>query len=97
MGNYILPNGNVITLRCIGTGATAPDVVWVHESLKDTQVIVGKIEGFNDHWKATVYNIDTNHIKIRFTDTIGVRGGFRDFIIDLNNRITMNDDSPYNE
>jgi hypothetical protein len=96
MAKCILRSGDVIELKYRGGGATAPDVIWVYKKTRNKKnIIIGKIQG-TDSEHATISEIDSNRIKIRLTDTLFKKAQFRDYIINLNNRIGRNDGSPYN-
>jgi hypothetical protein len=79
-------------------GATIPDVTWIRKVLKNgDSYFIGKIKAVFAGDKVTISQLSNTIIKIRFTDTTIWKGQFRDFTINLNKRIELNDDSPYSE
>lgn len=101
MIHYQLKNGDGIELEySIGSalGATTPDVTWIKKIKKNGDgYLVGKIKAVFDHDRINIFQINDTIIKIRFTDTTMWKGQFRDYIVNINKRIELNDNSSYIE
>ena len=94
VGRETLKDSQQIELLFRAGGATDRDVIWIQKTLNNQKSYIGRIKG-DDRYKFKIWQENDSIIKIRLTDTLNISGKFRDFKINLNNRIYPNDGSMY--
>jgi len=95
IGKQLIKDGSVIELYAGGGGATAPDVVWVKRNPSNKGEYIGKIKWGLFEAESKIWQISDSIIKIRFTDTSIFKGKFRDYTINIYNKVRPHDGSLY--
>jgi hypothetical protein len=96
IGKDTLQNKTIIQLEMRGGGATGKDVIWVKKVSNSEENYIGKIEWYLNGFDSKISQVNDSLITVRLTDTATVwKGKFRDFVINLNNKVQFNDGSMY--
>ena len=95
VGQATINDNDHIELLYRGGGATAPDIIWVQKTSNNQKNFIGKIKWFQGGYESKIWQINDSIIKVRLTDTLIFKGKFRDFTLNLNNRILPNDGSMF--
>jgi hypothetical protein len=81
-----------------GGGATGKDVIWVKKVTNSEENYIGKIKWYLNGFDSKISQVNDSLIQVRLTDTATIwKGKFRDFTINLNNRVHFNDGSMYTD
>jgi hypothetical protein len=95
VGQATIKDNEHIELLYRGGGATAPDIIWVQKTSNNQKTFIGKIKWYQDSYESKIWQVNDSIIKVRLTDTSTFKGQFRDFTLNLNNRIYPNDGSMF--
>ena len=95
VGEQSLKDKSIIELCMRGGGATDIDVIWVRKTTGTNQKFIGRIKWYLNGFDTKIWQVNDSLIKVRLTDTINWKGTFRDFTLNLNNKVEPNDGSMY--